>query len=81
MKYIVTLNGKQFEVEVERGQANAVYMGEATAPIVQASTTPAACKNSYTICCPFYVNRRRRGSICTDAGYYFGQCTAPMDKQ
>lgn len=39
MKYIVTLNGKQFEVEVERGQATAVYMGKATAP---AAPAPAA---------------------------------------
>ena len=50
MKYIVTLNGKQFEVEVERGQATAVYTGEATAPapaptasVVPATTaTPAS---------------------------------------
>lgn len=44
MKYIVTLNGKQFEVEVERGQATAVYTGEAAASIPSApvSTTPAA---------------------------------------
>ena len=25
MKYIVTLNGKKYEVEVEKGQATAVY--------------------------------------------------------
>lgn len=31
MKYIVTLNGKKYEVEVERGQATAVYMGESMA--------------------------------------------------
>lgn len=30
MKYIVTLNGKKYEVEVEKGQATAVYAGEAT---------------------------------------------------
>ena len=29
MKYIVTLNGKKYEVEVEKGQATAVYAGEA----------------------------------------------------
>lgn len=40
MKYIVTLNGKKYEVEVERGQATAVYAGEA-AP-VQAAPTPKA---------------------------------------
>ncbi len=28
MKYVVTLNGKKYEVEVERGQATAVYMGD-----------------------------------------------------
>lgn len=32
MKYIVTLNGKKYEVEVEKGQATAVYAGEASAP-------------------------------------------------
>lgn len=40
MKYVVTLNGKKYEVEVERGQATAVYAGEA-AP-VQAAPTPKA---------------------------------------
>ena len=40
MKYIVTLNGKKYEVEVERGQATAVYASEA-AP-VQAAPTPKA---------------------------------------
>ena len=29
MKYIITLNGKQFAVEVERGKAAAQYMGPA----------------------------------------------------
>lgn len=29
MKYIVTLNGKKYEVEVEKGNATAVYMGKA----------------------------------------------------
>lgn len=29
MKYIVTLNGKQYEVEVEKGKATAVYTGKA----------------------------------------------------
>ena len=44
MKYIVTLNGKQFEVEVERGQATAVYMGKATAPaaVTEPASAPAA---------------------------------------
>ena len=43
MKYVVTLNGKKYEVEVERGQATAVYAGEA-APIqaAPAPKTPAA---------------------------------------
>lgn len=31
MKYIIELNGKCFEVEVEKGQASAVYMGETDA--------------------------------------------------
>lgn len=43
MKYVVTLNGKKYEVEVERGQATAVYAGEA-APVqaAPAPKTPAA---------------------------------------
>ena len=49
MKYIITLNGKRYEVEVEKGQATAVYTGEA-APVSpapqpisqpQAQTAPA----------------------------------------
>ncbi|HJF52197.1 MAG TPA: biotin/lipoyl-binding protein [Butyricicoccus pullicaecorum] len=46
MKYVVTLNGKKYEVEVERGQATAVYAGEATpvqaAPAPKAPAAPAA---------------------------------------
>jgi biotin carboxyl carrier protein len=38
MKYIITLNGKRYEVEVEKGQATAVYTGEAQ-PMAEA---PAA---------------------------------------
>ena len=38
MKYIVTLNGKQYEVEVEKGQATAVLTGDAPA----AAPAPAA---------------------------------------
>lgn len=38
MKYIVTLNGNQYEVEVERGEATAVYTGPAPA----AASAPAA---------------------------------------
>lgn len=42
MKYIVTLNGKQFEVEVEKGQATAVYVGEAAAaPVPAPAAAPA----------------------------------------
>lgn len=40
MKYLVTLNGKQYEVEVEKGQANALYVGDA--PIPTAPAAPAA---------------------------------------
>ncbi len=34
MKYVITLNGKKYEVEVEKGQATAVFAGtvEAAAP-------------------------------------------------
>ena len=41
MKYIITLNGKQFEVEAERGKATAVYKGPA-APAAPAAPQPAA---------------------------------------
>jgi len=42
MKYIVTLNGKKYEVEVEKGEATAVFLGaaEAAAPVTE--TKPAA---------------------------------------
>ena len=43
MKYIVTLNDKQYEVEVEKGKAVAAYIGEAPAPApVAATPAPAA---------------------------------------
>lgn len=43
MKYIVTLNDKQYEVEVEKGKAAAAYIGEAPAPApVAAAPAPAA---------------------------------------
>lgn len=40
MKYIVTLNGKQYEVEVEKGKATAVLTGNA--PAAAPAATPAA---------------------------------------
>lgn len=43
MKYIVTLNDKQYEVEVEKGKAVAAYIGEAPAPApVAPAPAPAA---------------------------------------
>lgn len=43
MKYIVTLNNKKYEVEVEKGEATAVYAGEASAPAAApAAPAPAA---------------------------------------
>lgn len=42
MKYIVTLNGKQYEVEVEKGQATAVLKGNAPAAAPAAAPAPAA---------------------------------------
>lgn len=42
MKYVVTLNGKKFEVEVEKGQATAVYAGEAAAAPAPAPAPAAA---------------------------------------
>ena len=41
MKYVVTVNGKEFEVEVEKGQARAAYTGPAAAP-APAAAAPAA---------------------------------------
>lgn len=44
MKYVVTVNGKEFEVEVEKGQAKAAYTGPAAAPVAAApvAAAPAA---------------------------------------
>ena len=45
MKYIITLNGKQFAVEAERGKATAQYMGPASAapaPVPAAAPAPAS---------------------------------------
>lgn len=41
MKYIVTLNDKQYEVEVEKGKAVAAYIGEAPAPAPAPAAAPA----------------------------------------
>lgn len=41
MKYIVTLNGKKYEVEVEKGQATAVYAGPAE-PVQPVQSAPAS---------------------------------------
>ena len=41
MKYVVTLNGKKYEVEVEKGEATAVYAGPADAPVVAAAPVAA----------------------------------------
>ena len=43
MKYVVTLNGKKYEVEDEKGAATAVYAGPAEAPVAApAAAAPAA---------------------------------------
>ncbi len=43
MKYVVTLNGKKYEVEVEKGEATAVYACPAEAPVAApAAAAPAA---------------------------------------
>ncbi|MFR4978523.1 MAG: biotin/lipoyl-containing protein [Butyricicoccus sp.] len=43
MKYVVTLNGNKYEVEVERGQATAVYVGQSTKSVqTPQSAAPAA---------------------------------------
>lgn len=41
MKYVVTVNGKEFEVEVEKGQAKAAYTGPAAAPAPAPAAAPA----------------------------------------
>lgn len=40
MKYLITLNGKRYEVEVEKGQAMAVYTGEAKTNNMIPSSSP-----------------------------------------
>jgi len=42
MKYIVTINDKNYEVEVERGQATIVKTTQAAAPAPQPAAAPAA---------------------------------------
>ncbi len=42
MKYIVTLNGKQYEVEVDKGQATAVLTGNAPAAAAAPAAAPTA---------------------------------------
>lgn len=42
MKYIVTLNGKSYEVEVEKGQASVVKVAKAPAEPVLEQPVPAA---------------------------------------
>ena len=41
MKYLVTLNGKQYEVEVEKGSVNAVCTGAAPAQAAAPAPAPA----------------------------------------
>lgn len=41
MKYMVTLNGKQYEVEVEKGSVSAVAVGKAPAAPTAAPAAPA----------------------------------------
>lgn len=41
MKYMVTLNGKQYEVEVEKGSVSAVAVGKAPAAAPAAAPAPA----------------------------------------
>ncbi|NLM75380.1 MAG: biotin/lipoyl-binding protein [Clostridiaceae bacterium] len=41
MKYIVTINGKNYEVEVERGKATIISTSQAPAVQAQPVTTPA----------------------------------------
>ena len=46
MKYVITLNDKKYEVEVEKGQATAVYAGKAEE--YSATPAPAAAAGSGT---------------------------------
>ena len=48
MKYIVTLNDKQYEVEVEKGKAVAAYIGEAPAAAPAAPAAPAGAGDPVT---------------------------------
>ena len=51
MKYVVTLNGKKFEVEVEKGQATAVYAG-AAAPVAAAPAPVAVAPAAAPVAAP-----------------------------
>jgi len=42
MKYIVTINDKNYEVEVERGQATLIKTSQAAAPSPQPVAAPVA---------------------------------------
>ncbi|MGI6083870.1 MAG: biotin/lipoyl-containing protein [Acetivibrionales bacterium] len=42
MKYIVTINDKNYEVEVEKGQATILITSQAAAPVIQTQPVPAA---------------------------------------
>lgn len=43
MKYVITLNGKKYEVEVEKGNATANYVGQVEMPAqTPAATAPVA---------------------------------------
>ncbi|MBQ9328671.1 MAG: biotin/lipoyl-binding protein [Solobacterium sp.] len=41
MKYVISLNGKKYEVEVEQGEATAVFVGNAEAPVAPVAAAPA----------------------------------------
>ena len=52
MKYQVSLNGKQFEVEVEKGSVSAVPTGAAPAPAPAAAAPAAAPAGGETVTAP-----------------------------
>ncbi len=52
MKYQVSLNGKQFEVEVEKGSVSAVPTGAAPAPAPAAAAPAAAPAGGETVAAP-----------------------------
>ena len=76
MKYVVTLNGKKYEVEVEKGEATAVYVGaaEAAAPAPVPAAAPTAPSNAAPL---FVVNTAAADDANVDVAEVAALAPAP----